>query len=502
MTPEKLQIHLSEKFDLLLFMDLANLLKQHRTAFDVFKSIHRPVFDPNHRLVFYTSHEPTQDIIDHIQRAAVRSKIGNFFVLIVCPYDVEKKLSLAFAQTGHAGIPMQSLIIPIVDSLPMDQSKIVKTTTLCPLPFVMSHADPHGSVAPCCKFKGSIGDYTVKNLTEIFFGDAANRIRQKMMQGKSLPECVVCWDAENSGTKSLRSHAMDKYGQALDQGWLDDVQIRDVTWSPSTICNFKCRICSSNNSSSMAVEDIMFSVDQQRKTELSIALKKSLEAHPSIKDQIVDCEHLEYLHIMGGEPLLWPDFGSLINDLILNGTSRNIHLELNSNGSVYDDVLMHKIIQNFASLEILLSIDNIGERFEIERGGTWYEVRHNIERFAALNGGCTKIKLVPTINIQNVLYLDDVCDLAADLNLGIVWWYLEAPACLCIDYVTEAAKNLIVDKYQDSPIDELQKIVRRLQQAPMSDGKSFGEYVKKFDTRRDQNFQNTHREIFEAMCGC
>jgi sulfatase maturation enzyme AslB (radical SAM superfamily) len=503
MSPENLKIFLSKKFDLLLFIDLADILEQHRTVFDVFKSIYRPAFDSDHRIVFYTDQEPEQKLIDHIQRAASQIDISSFFILIVCPYRIEKKLSLASARFGDINMPMQSMIVSLTGSLTMDQTRVVKTNTLCPLPFISVTVLSNNSlVSPCCKFQGSIGNLTQQTLTEIFHGAHADRIRHQMIQGQAPSECEICWKIEESGSKSLRSHSIDKYGRALDQSWLDDPQIRDITWSPSILCNFKCRICSSNNSSSIASEDIKFSHDLRTAIQLRTKLKQSLKVSLSDKAQILSCAHLKYLHILGGEPFLLPELESIIDDLISSGKSRHIHLEFNSNVSVYNDSLMHKIINNFASLEILLSIDNIGEKFEIERGGLWSEVKHNIQRFATLNGGNTQIKLAPTVNIQNVLYLDAVCDFAQSLGLNMVWWYLEKPSCLCIDYVTEAAKQLIINKYQHSPINELQKIVNRLQQAPMSDGKSFVEYVRKYDSRRNENFQITHKEIFEAMKSC
>lgn len=502
MTPENLQIYLSKKFDLLLFQDLATLLEKHRTAFDTFKSIYRPAFDTKHKLVFYTTHKPQQDLLDHLQRAASRIDISNFFILIVCPHNIKENLSLAALKFGDPKYSIQSLILPVENSLPMNQSTVIKTNTLCPLVFSMLEVHSTGEVKPCCKFKGSLGNYNQQGIDEIFQGAKANRVRQMMIHGESPQECAVCWHDEKLGTKSIRSHALDKLGDALDQGWLDDVQLRYFSWSPSVLCNFKCRICSANASSSIAIEDIKFSNDSQQKTRLKKVLAASIRQQPSIKSQIVNCKHLEYLHVMGGEPFLWPELELLINDLLVNGKSRGIHLTLNSNGSVYNSELIHKIIDNFASLEILLSIDNIKERFEIERGGSWYEVCANIERFASLNGNGAQIKISPTVNIQNVLYLDDVCELARSLGLDIVWTYLETPAFLCIDYVTEAAKKLIINKYHSSSIEEIQKIVHRITHAPMSDGKSFVEYIRKLDARRDQNFQITHKEIFESMGGC
>jgi MoaA/NifB/PqqE/SkfB family radical SAM enzyme len=499
MTPKDLQIYLSSKFDLLSFIDLADLLEQHRTIFDIFKSVYRPVFDPNHRIVFYTSHEPEQDLIDHIQRAAARIDISNSYILIVCPYDIKNKLSTASLRLGDPKFCIESLIIPVIDSLPLDQSRIVKTKTLCPLPFAMLNILSTGDVRPCCYFKSDIGSADKQTLVEIFHGDRAQHIRKQMIRGEAPTECDICWQLERTGNKSLRSHALDKYGDALDQSWLDDVQIRDITWAPTNVCNFKCRICSWTASSRISVEEMKFSNDTQQKILIKSAYIQSTKVMPLIKDQIVNCNSIMYLHLLGGEPFLWPELESLLDDLINAKKSSKIHIEFHTNGSFYNDNLLKKIIHNFASLEIILSIDNIEERFEIERGGSWKKIHQNIKKFAALNGGTTQIKIAPTVNIQNILYLDQIYNFVRDLKLDILWWYLEKPKFLNIDYVTENAKSLIIKKLQDSKVEEIQKIVVQIQHAPMSDGKSFIEYVNKLDARRNQNFRSTHKEIYEAM---
>ena len=57
----------------------------------------------------------------------------------------------------------------------------------------------------------------------------------------------------------------------------------------------------------------------------------------------------------------------------------------------------------FKNIDIAMSIDDIGSRFEHERGGVWNKVEQNIIQFHNLPN--TNVYLYPVINIQNILYI-------------------------------------------------------------------------------------------------
>ena len=92
------------------------------------------------------------------------------------------------------------------------------------------------------------------------------------------------------------------------------------------------------------------------------------------------------------------------------------------------------------------------------------------------------------MNIQNLLYLDQLVDFAGQENVGIVWWYLEDPSYLCIDNVTQSVKDLVYKKYHDHPTLELQKISNRVQLTKPVSGQEFINYMNQLDQRREQQF--------------
>jgi len=173
-------------------------------------------------------------------------------------------------------------------------------------------------------------------------------------------------------------------------------------------------------------------------------------------------------------------------------------LHFNTNGSIFPKHLM-PWLQKFKQVDISVSIDNIDARFEYERGGSWQEVEKNIKLFKNVSTANFNISIMPTINIQNVLYLIPLIDWAEENNYRLIMNFLDSPKFMNIDYMTESAKKLVVARYQNHPNSELNNISIRVQRSPGSDGKQFVEYMKKLDHTRNENFVDSHKEIAIAM---
>ena len=323
-----------------------------------------------------------------------------------------------------------------------------------------------------------------------------------MQQGIKPDGCSTCWHIENSKGTSLRQHAIDKFGKQLDRGWVDDLAIRDITITPSSLCNFKCRICGPVASSQIAVEELRHADTASTAAELKQLLKFARgDLDKSIQNSLLEIQNtLEYLHVLGGEPFMLPGLEELLNKIIASGNSKHIHLEFNTNGSIWPANIVD-LFDQFHKVEILVSIDNTGSRFEIERGGTWKNVEHHIRQFAALSSQNVSTKLCVTVNIQNLLYLDNLVKFANNVGIDIVWIYLETPKHLCIDHVTQAVKDLVYEKYHNHPNSELAGLSVRLQNASPATGYEFLEYTNMIDHRRGQEFVKTHPEIYAAMGG-
>jgi MoaA/NifB/PqqE/SkfB family radical SAM enzyme len=497
---QQLKNQLSDKFDLVCFVDLAELHGEHGKVFDLFRQLYKQEYNNAERLVLYSSEKPDQAFVDHIQCAATRVDISNFFILFVCPDDLSELLELARHNHSHDSVRMQNMIMPLSDTRPYGSPGFASRDFLCPLPFMAAtiNVSDIGLVTPCCKYKGSCGSLKNQSLQEIFNAQEYQQIRQQMINGKQPPGCINCVAVEKVGSTSLRQMIMDKYQDILNQSCLDHPSIVDLTIKPSSLCNFKCRICDAHSSTSIRHEEIHFAPTVEEKNKIKLAFP--ITDFPEQDAIFVDSDlSPEYLHILGGEPFLWPKLLSTIDQLISTNRSKNLVLEFNTNGSVYPAYL-ESIVDYFKMIEILISVDAVGPRFELQRGGTWATVLENLKKFSKLNDHPTvSVKLAPVVNIQNLLYLDDVIELANDLGFELVWQYLEDPAYLCIDNVTSAVKQKVRELYQNHPIPELRRIAYRMTQTVAVSGQPFLEFIEKIDQRRDQNFFEFHQEICKLM---
>ena len=493
---------LSLKFKLVCFVDLAEISHQHSAIFSLLEQHHKEEYTPDQRLVFYTSHQPDQKFINHLQRAVSSVDVSNFFVVICTPYNISKELQHANQQYGHDSSVINWMAIDLEPTAAIKSDNFYPYNTTCPLPFTSLFVGVNGITRPCCKFKYSTGNSYNNTLTEIFLNSDTQKIKDQMQQGIKPDGCSICFHIENSGGTSIRQHAIDKFGKQSDRGWIDNLFVRDLTIVPSSLCNFKCRICNPVASSQIAVEKLKYANDASSAVELKQFLKFARsDLDESMQDSLLEIQNtLEYLHILGGEPFMLPGLKELLNKIISSGNSKHMQLEFNTNGSIWPANIVG-LFSQFDKVEILLSIDNVGSMFELERGGIWTTVEQHIRQFAALPRHDVSIKLCTTVNIQNLLYLDRLVEFAKDVGIDIVWTYLDDPKHLCIDYVTQTVKDLVYQKYHNHSNSKLAGISDRVQNATATSGLEFLEYTDMIDQRRGQEFFKTHPEIYAAMGG-
>lgn len=492
---------LKEKYNVVCFEDLADYYSQNRAIYDLLKKHYQEEFSDNQRLIFYTSEDLSQEFVNHIQRAVSRIDISNFFILILTPVDILSKLQEANKKYGNDTVLINFEITDTIDSRPFGTAGFIKNyESICVFPFIQQSVVPSANVGICCKISTPVGNLKNNTLHEVFNNDQSTSIRQRMINGEMIEECNICWDTEKNNLISLRQHGLIKHGDRFDQEWVDDIRPRTINISPVSLCNFSCRICDSATSSSIAVEELKYETDDNQKKKLKqfININKD-EFNKSIPSRLIDSTAgIEFLHIMGGEPFMWPQLNELLDLIIERDIAKNIQLEFNTNGSIYPAAIIDKL-KKFKHVEILLSIDDIEKRFEIQRSGNWVDIYKNLELFKNLKSSTVDVKASITVNIQNVLYLDQLVEFFQNLNFDIVWWYLEDPKYLSIHNTTKKVKNLIYQKYHSHTNPELRNIATGVQSSIPVSGKEFLEYTLKLDNRRGQDFKLYHSEIFNAM---
>jgi MoaA/NifB/PqqE/SkfB family radical SAM enzyme len=261
---------------------------------------------------------------------------------------------------------------------------------------------------------------------------------------------------------------------------------------PGNTCNFKCRICDPVSSS-------LYAQEVKSNTGISIESFNWAESDSKTINEIVTLlPTLTNIDMYGGEPFLIKPLLHVVKQAVEQHCSPHIRLHYNSNGSIYPkDLIEHW--KKFKHVDIQFSIDSIGNRFELERGGSWQQVESNIKKLINLGLPNVTIGVMPAINIMNIFYLDEVLQWAHELRLPVNPQYVTEPSGFALKNLTANAKKLIVEKFQNHPWPEMKNIINHLELTPDSDGEEFSKLCKHFDRVRNQNFSISHSAIANAM---
>jgi sulfatase maturation enzyme AslB (radical SAM superfamily) len=497
MTPEDLKLKLGKKYKLVCYKDLADVNQQHSLIYKIFQEYHKDEFMSDERIVFYSSHRPSDRLLKHIQNAANLIDISSCFVMICGPFDLNEKLKTL--SHDSASIEYYSTDI---DSKFLTDDQLYIEDSVCPLPWMHLAVMNLGQCKACCVSKLDVGSVTDSSMNQLFYSETMNSLRTAMLTGHKPSECSHCWDLENQNITSNRQWHLGIYRKQLYTEWLDSPSIRSIDFRPSNICNFKCRICTPEASSLITSERLTTAIDS-----IEIVKLKNINAQgrwfdndTKFIDQILDLlPSLINIDFYGGEPFLLKQLPTFLEKAIILGCAKHIRLHFNTNGSIFPETLLD-YFKHFKQVDISISVDNVGKRFEIERGGSWQLVEENIKKFNAQPN--LHISIMPTVNIQNVLYLDDITQWADNTKNQIIFNYLDFPSYLNIKNLTPTARKLVINKYQHHSHPELKKIAKRVQNSGTSDGIKFVEYMKQLDQHRGQRFLESHYEIALAMGYC
>jgi MoaA/NifB/PqqE/SkfB family radical SAM enzyme len=480
----ELRQYLSQQYTLKCFIDLEYISATPSGAYKQFQTCYQEVFDNSDRLVFYTTDIIPEKLLHHLYQAASQIDISNYFILICSPYDISEQLQ------SRSNDPFQTLQLEFEQTRAL-QNNYVVPDSLCPMPWMHLEVSAQGEIRPCCVSSQTVGHTKDLTLQDAFHGEMLSNLRQELLDGKKPIGCQKCWDLESKGLISNRSYHMSLLKTEL-LTTLDQPSIRSLDLKPGNTCNFKCRICSPGSSSLFAQEVSKFQ-------KIPVETFNWAEDNSKTTNEIANLlPNLSNLDLYGGEPFLIKPLLKLIEQAVNLGHAKNIRLHYNSNGSVYPANLIEHW-KKFRHVDIHFSIDNIGARFELERGGTWSQVESNIKNLLDLNLSNVKISIMPAISIMNVFYIDELLNWANSLNLPVNPLYVSTPDGFALKNLTTEAKTLIIDKFKNCQWPEMKNISNYITTLPASNGEEFIKLCNHFDHLRNQNFSDSHPEVAKAM---
>ena len=396
--------------------------------------------------------------------------------------------------------------------------------TICMLPWISIETSPIGTSRPCCLAReeitdehGNKFDLNKDDLESIYHSKYMQDLRDQFRNGQKPKTCKLCWDEEDAGRTSKRMHSrvrlkelytmVDWKNNNPDQLWFLDLKL-------GNICNLKCRICGSWSSSKWAAEELDYMPKNfDKKQHIAYQWLKQGSWPRNTETNFWDnlktlLPNIRYLEFTGGEPWLIQEHIDLLKFAVVNNYSKNIDIHYNTNATQLPIDLV-ELWKDFGRIDIAFSIDNVGARFEYERyGANWTTANNIIDEVHKLKKQYCNIttQLCFTVNIQNVYYLDELLEWANTKNFGDIYFnMLHSPYEMNIQYMTDAAKKLVIDKLKSvhwsSPKieKEIDNIIQFIKNGTEDSGLRFVTKMTTTDNYRNQNFKDTHPEIALAM---
>lgn len=502
-------------YEIVGLIDIDFMIQQPRKIlYDLFLKYYKPVFQPNEKIVLFSRNPVDLDVLEHIQKTASLIDISNFFILICAPAVDQQHLLSVQKQFSTDDNILSFLQIAFTDQKQSigKKSLIPLPETFCFSPWAYLEISAQGEFKPCCVYKESIKDPTgrpyninVDDVEKVYRSEYLSLLRSQFIQGKKPEGCSNCWFKEEHQGKSNRHWTMTHLGVnahllEIEKESIENLISLDIKLG--NLCNFKCRICSPLSSSRIAEEQAKhFSSNLNLK---DLNKRGQWVENPAIwkaLDKIGN--NLINIDFYGGEPFLIKQHVFFLDYSIENNHARKIRLHYNSNGSIYPKYIFEKW-KHFREIDISFSIDNIGKRFELERGGCWADIDKNLDLFLKTQLPNMILSIFATVSVQNLDRLIDWVETKRfnSLNLNL----LETPDFLSITKMNQELSEVIIrqlSKIDRSKLEKynIQTFIELIKQHKHSSNMidKLVKYIIKLDKIRNQDFSQTHPEIAEII---
>lgn len=257
---------------------------------------------------------------------------------------------------------------------------------MCSLPWTGFSNDPDGRVRPCCLYRKHITQdngqpfyvqtHTVK---EIFSSKFMQNLRQEFRDGKKPSGCEVCIKDEDNHYRSKRQNYLDsEIGKQVNYDLEPDLPV-EYQMILSNACNLKCRSCTPSHSNLWQAEMKQLTGNTNYPMPHGQSGDKESVLWSNRHEWM---QFVKRLEIVGGEPFYIKQWQDLWKELIEQGLSKNILMDMSSNGTIYAGDTVEYLSKNFKYIGLGLSIDGLGKTYNyLRHPGKWESVSDNILRY-------------------------------------------------------------------------------------------------------------------------
>jgi MoaA/NifB/PqqE/SkfB family radical SAM enzyme len=268
--------------------------------------------------------------------------------------------------------------------------------------------------------------------------------------------CQECWNAEDSGNQSPRQTWNKLIGEVPTLP--DQPQVLII--KPGNTCNFACRMCNPETSSSWYKDGYKLDnpgVPFNQYTHKFEIIRNSfnpsnLELWTTLKQWIAE---FKVIAIFGGEPFLIPALFDLLDHAVKIGAAQDITLSLHTNASIYN-VRYLEILSKFKLVKLNVSLDAVdpNQLTYIRHKLDYDQVVDNVKNIKNFFDNYPNIELgiTATITPLNVYYIDQICqDLVKDFGLEVGTNIVITPE-YDIRHLPIPVKNLLIDRLTNQTV--------------------------------------------------
>lgn len=279
----------------------------------------------------------------------------------------------------------------------------------CYNPFVNLFFNSRGQAVVCCRNQDIVlGTYPENTISEMWFGNVANKLREHMLNNDLSMGCGYCeHQFKTSRFYGLPSMHADYYSSTkLTYPKIIELEL-------SNICNLQCVMCSGIVSSS---------IRKYREKQEPLKIVYDDKFIEQLKEFLSYAKDIKFY---GGEPFLIDNYYKIWDFLLEIKSKAKLHVV--TNGTTLNDKV--KTYLKHLNFTITVSFDAMKkDLFESIRVGANFEkVKSNILEYNKILGGKgLTLSITPMkINCKEVPEIIDFCN---DLNATVNMSYVENPA--------------------------------------------------------------------------
>ena len=319
---------------------------------------------------------------------------------------------------------------------------IIDSDTFCFYPFLELSTNPAGHIKPCCLFTdvlevdGKTASILNGNkLEDVWNGDSIRKLRKNLSTGKLEENCKICLRDKDA---SMRVRSINEYKNninilkivkdTVDNDYTANYLPKRLELKPSNLCNLKCVMCNSYDSSQVAKELKELSekykgIDIYNGRFIKINNSSSIHETGARFQEVEQAEWsdvpevwesfvkiipgIETLSFAGGEPTIMPFVLRALKYCVDNDYSKNIKVFISSNFTNLNKNFLD-LMPHFKKFELIASIDGIEKIQEYARfPSKWGQISNNyLLAKQYMEHPNIKILINITVSILNVTNLD------------------------------------------------------------------------------------------------